>query len=242
MQLSHLKAVAATGLPWRVQDKATGMVFLLCPRATVIIGSTALEYGHQDGDEIATEVLGRPFYLAEAPVTQSQWERVTGTNPSVHQGAALPVDNVSAWDCIEFLRSMGPGFRFPRESEWEYACRAGSETPFSHADQLDAHAVNYNGGHPYPGGAPGPNRRAPVPAGSLPPNRWGFHEMLGNVWEWCSAHPSRVVMNGDVRVQTVLRGGSWGNHAHSCRCASRLVRIPEYRRQNAGFRVARDVA
>ena len=240
MQLAHLKAVEATGLPWRVRDKATGMVFLLCPRATVIIGSTALEHGHQDGEEIATETIGRPFYLAETTVSQAQWEQVTGTNPSVHQGPELPVDNISAWDCIEFLKALGPRFRFPREAEWEYACRAGSETPFSHADQLDANEVNYNGSHPYPGGAPGPNRRGPVPPGSLPPNHWGFHEMLGNVWEWCSAHPSRVAMNGDVRVHTVLRGGSWGNHAHSCRCASRLLRIPEYRRQNAGFRVVRD--
>jgi formylglycine-generating enzyme required for sulfatase activity len=235
MQLSHLK-----GLPWRVRDNRSGMVFLLCPKASVIIGSTALEHGHKEDEGIATEAIPRPFYLGETAVTQGTWERLMGSNPSVHQGAGLPVDNITAWDCIGFLKRLGPGFRFPREAEWEYACRAGSETPFSHADQLDADAVNYHGQYPYPGGATGPDRRAPVPVGSLPPNRWGFHEMLGNVWEWCSAHPARVAMAGDRRIHTVLRGGSWGNHAHSCRCASRMVRIPEYRRQNAGFRVVRE--
>jgi formylglycine-generating enzyme required for sulfatase activity len=87
----------------------------------------------------------------------------------------------------------------------------------------------------------GVSRNAAVPAGSMPPNRWGFHEMHGNVWEWCSAASSRTARLGDRRIPTVLRGGSWGNYPHSCRSASRLARIPEYRRKTAGFRLARDV-
>jgi formylglycine-generating enzyme required for sulfatase activity len=239
IDLTHWKRIVATGLPWKVRDRRTGIVLLLCPPASLIVGSSPEEFGHQSDETLCSVRIGRPFYLGQTAVTQSQWLRVMANNPSVHEGPALPVDNVSAWQCLEFAASCGAGFRFPSEAEWEYAARAGSGTAFSHASDIDPELVNFNGHHPYPGGQRGLKRGGPVEVGSLAPNRWGFHEMLGNVWEWCSALRSRV--GAEDRIDTVLRGGSWGNHAFSCRCASRIVRMPEYRRMTAGFRIARDV-
>ena len=240
MQLTTIKRLVATGLPWRVRDRRTGIVMLLCAPDAIVVGSTAAEIGHQEDETIIAANIASPYYLGQTAVSQEQWERVMGGNPSVFQAPANPVENVSAWECLEFIRRCGPGFRFPYEVEWENACRAGSTTPFSGGTTIDAQHVNFNGSHPYPGGEPGPDRRRPVPVGSLPANRWGFHEMHGNVWEWCSAAASRKAFAGDRPIPTVLRGGSWGNHAHSCRSASRLVRVPEYRRKSVGFRVARD--
>ena len=241
LTLNTERALEALKLPWKVQDPRTGVVFILCAPGECVLGSSTEEYGHQEDESIVHCTIRKPFYLGETAVTQEQWEAIMGSNPSVHVSPGLPVDNVSAGECLEFAHRCGGGSRFPHEAEWEYACRAGSGSAFSHADDIDTDHVNFNGRHPYRGGAPGVDRRCSVPVKSMPPNRWGFHEMLGNVWEWCAAATNRVTRIGDRRIETVLRGGSWGNHAHSCRCASRLARRPEYRRQNVGFRLAHDV-
>ena len=237
-----LEAIAALTLPWKVRDPDSGIVFLLCPPGKCTIGSSSDEEGHKDDETLIACNIKHPFYLAETTTTQEQWERITGANPSVHVGPKLPVENVSVNDCIAFTRACGPGFRFPHEVEWEYACRAGSDTPFSHANFLDADIVNYNGRYPYRDGPPGPDRRQTVDAGSMLPNAWGFHEMHGNVWEWCVAAATRVSLasaDGDANVPAVMRGGSWANHAHNCRSASRITRASDYSRKTAGFRMAR---
>ena len=237
-----LEAIAALKLPWKVRDPDSGIVFLLCPPGKCTIGSSSDEEGHKDDETLIACNIKHPFYLAETTTTQEQWERITGANPSVHVGPKLPVENVSVNDCIAFTRACGPGFRFPHEVEWEYACRAGSDTPFSHANFLDADIVNYNGRYPYRDGPPGPDRRQTVDAGSMPANAWGFHEMHGNVWEWCVAAATRVSLasaDGDANVPAVMRGGSWANHAHNCRSASRITRASDYSRKTAGFRMAR---
>jgi formylglycine-generating enzyme required for sulfatase activity len=239
-----LEAIAALKLPWKVRDPASGIVFLLCPPGKCTIGSSSDEEGHKDDETLIACNIKHPFYLAETTTTQEQWERITGANPSVHIGPKLPVENVSVNDCIAFTRACGPGFRFPHEVEWEYACRAGSDTPFSHANFLDAEIVNYNGRYPYRDGPPGPDRRQTVVAGSMPANVWGFHEMHGNVWEWCVAAATRVSLaseDGDANVPAVMRGGSWANHAHNCRSASRITRASDYSRKTAGFRMARGI-
>lgn len=242
MQLASMRRIAATGLPWRVRDQKTGIVMLLCAPESLVIGSPVSEYGRQPDETLVAVTIPAPYYLAECAVTQETWLSVMGSDPSVSPARGRPVNNVSAWDCLEFAKRCGPGFRFPHEAEWENACRAGSSTPFSHATAIDPAEVNFNGRHAYRLGPTGINRQEPVPVGSLPPNRWGFHEMHGNVWEWCSAATSRTNRIGERTIPTVLRGGSWGNHAHSCRSASRLSRIPEYRRKTAGFRIARDIS
>jgi formylglycine-generating enzyme required for sulfatase activity len=235
MQLSTMKRIEATGLPWRVRDQKTGIVMLLCAPDSLVIGSAFSENGHKPDEKLLAVTIPAPYYLAECAVTQEAWARIMGSDPSVSPAPRHPVNNVSARECLEFAKRCGPGFRLPHEAEWENACRAGSTTPFSHAAIIDAIQVNckvrWNERNP----------EAAVPVGSMLPNRWGFHEMHGNVWEWCSAASLRTARRGDRRIPTVLRGGSWGNYSHSCRSASRLVRLPEYRRKIAGFRLARDV-
>jgi formylglycine-generating enzyme required for sulfatase activity len=241
MQLAAMKRIASIGLPWRVRDQKTGIVMLLCAPDSLVIGSALSERGHQPDEKLLAVTIPAPYYLAECAVTQEAWARIMGSDPSVSPAPGHPVNNVSAWECLEFAKRCGPGFRLPHEAEWENACRAGSTTPFSHAAILDALQMNCKVRRNERTPEVGVSRDAAVPVGSMPPNRWGFHEMHGNVWEWCSAASLRTARLGDRRIPTVLRGGSWGNYSHSCRSASRLARIPEYRRKTAGFRLARDV-
>ncbi|MCX7001814.1 MAG: formylglycine-generating enzyme family protein, partial [bacterium] len=119
--------------------------------------------------------------------------------------------------------------RMPTDAEWEYACRAGTQTAFCYGDDLDSSMANFNGKYPYGNGRKGEFRERTVPAGSFAPNAWGLHDMHGNVWEWCQdwygpdttddAVDPRGANSGSCRV---LRGGSWIYGAVDCRSARRL--------------------
>jgi formylglycine-generating enzyme required for sulfatase activity len=138
--------------------------------------------------------IGQGFWLFDMACTQALWQAVMGDNPSHFKGNARnPVENVSWDDCGKFLtrindRVRGLDLRLPSEAEWEYACRAGTTTPFSFGDMITPDQVNYNGNDPYLdlGGSKGLYRKETVPVGSLPANPWGLYEMHGNVWEWCA--------------------------------------------------------
>jgi hypothetical protein len=140
---------------------------------------------------------------------------------------------------------VGLAVRLPSEAEWEYACRAGTETPFSFGENITPEQVNYDGGYPYAGGKKGLNRGHTVPVGSLPPNPWGLHEMHGNVWEWCEdwyeeyPRAPQVDPRGPaVGAGRVLRGGSWSLHGRYCRSAYRFRYGPALRLGSIGFRLA----
>jgi len=190
------------------------------------------------GDELTHKVtLTKPFYLGKYEVTQEQWERVMGSNPSTFKDAKNPVGNVSWNDCQEFvdkLQKAVPGqmFRLPTEAEWEYACKAG--TTRDYAGDLDDMAwYSSNSG----------NRTHPV--GEMKPNAWGLYDMHGNVCEWCADwsgdYPATAVddprgpSSGLVRV---LRGGGWSSLANDCRVAYRNGSLSTYRGSGCGFRVA----
>lgn len=122
--------------------------------------------------------------------------------------------------------------RLPTEVEWEYACRAGTRTPFSFGANITSKQVNYDGNRPYAGGAKGKYREKTVTVKSLPPNPWGLFEMHGNVWEWCEDKYA-----GECRV---ARGGAWYNDAGYVRSADRYWDLPSFRNNSLGFRFARD--
>jgi formylglycine-generating enzyme required for sulfatase activity len=168
-----------------------------------------------------------------------------GSNPSRFTASdALPVETVSWNDCQEFVRKAGGGLRLPSEAEWEYACRAGTATPFSFGATITPQQVNYDGNYPYGGASKGLYGEKTVAAGSLPANAWGLHEMHGNVWEWCedeyAAYPA---IGTEAPAQSagarVLRGGSWIYFASFCRAAFRSSRVPDYRHDGVGLRLAR---
>jgi formylglycine-generating enzyme required for sulfatase activity len=232
-----------TGLPKRVVHAKTGIEMVLIPAGEFTMGSPANEFGHNEDQQQHQRVIRKPFYMGVTEVTQAQWQNVMGNNPSYFKGAGLPVEKVSWEDCQQFVQKVGDGMRLPSEAEWEYACRAGSSSPFSFGANITPQQVNYDGGYPYNGAAEGLDRERTVPVGSLPANAWGLHEMHGNVWEWCqdvyAAYPDRgtEAPNSDSGPFRVLRGGSWSFTAGYCRSAFRFRVNPGLTNDFIGFRV-----
>ncbi len=206
----------------------------------------------RESDETRHEVtLTQGFWLADTSVTQALWEVVMAKKPSKHGGAERPVEQVSWEEVMTFTtrlneRVAGLGLRLPTEAEWEYACRAGTQTPFWFGANITTAHVNYNGNHPYAGGEKGEYRQETVEVKALPCNGWGLYQMHGNVWEWCNdwyrEYPAESVTDpqgpesGEGRV---LRGGGWYDGGGDARSARRDSLAPGYRSLDTGFRLAR---
>jgi len=203
-------------------------------------------------DEVRHRVmLTRGYWLADTACTQALWQAVMGENPSAFKGPERPVEQVSWEDVQEFTRRLGalvPGLdpRLPTEAEWENACRAGTETPFSFGPTIGTDQVNYDGNRSYAGGEQGVSRKETVDVKALPANDWGLYQMHGNVWEWCQdwygaylGDPSIDPAGAEAGDGRVCRGGSWGDHAVDCRSGQRLQWHPGDRYVRRGFRLAR---
>jgi formylglycine-generating enzyme required for sulfatase activity len=216
------------------------------------MGSPADEPERFDGEGPRHAVtLTRGFWLADTACTQALWQAVTGGDPSRFPGdPQLPVVEVSWNELQGFLRLLGrllPGCfaDLPSEAEWEYACRAGTQTPFSFGPTISPAQVNYDGNFPYAGGAEGEYRQTTVPVCSLPPNPWGLFEMHGNVWEWCADGPRDYTEDAQIDPRGPLddttgravRGGSWIVIAGWARSASRGADHPVESDDNLGFRL-----
>ncbi|MCJ7600224.1 MAG: formylglycine-generating enzyme family protein [Desulfobulbaceae bacterium] len=222
------------------------------PPARFLMGSP-LDEPERFDDELQHEVvLTQGFWLADTACTQGLWQAVMGNNPSSFTGDdQLPVDSVSWDESMEFIsriNSMIPelDLRLPTEAQWEYACRAGTLTPFSFGPQISVEQVNYHGNYPYHDGPKGEYREKTVAVKSLPGNDWGLYEMHGNLWEWCAD------WRGDYAVGTVtdpqgpatgvdrvLRGGSCYDNGRSVRSAIRFGLDPGFRSRNIGLRLSR---
>jgi formylglycine-generating enzyme required for sulfatase activity len=230
------------------------MRFVLIPAGTFVMGSPSTEAGHQDSETLHQVTISRPFYLGAREVTQREWLTVMGTNPSHFTGAGLelPVEEVNWFDAQQFLHRLNERhegrFRLPTESEWEYACRAGTRTPYAFGGVLSTADANYDGRYPLAGQPPSRYRGAPVAAGSLRANAWGLYDMHGNVWEWCAddfcPHPTKAATDPVGRCGSplkVIRGGSWYFNADSARSALRYTHRPQDRGFSLGLRVVREV-
>jgi formylglycine-generating enzyme required for sulfatase activity len=193
-----------------------------------------------------TVTLTQGFHLGKHEVTQTQWQSVMGSNPSRYKGADRPVERVSWTEVTAFCDKLtelerkagrlpaGMSYQLPTEAQWEYACRAGTKTAFSFGDSLTSEQANISGG-------PGET----VVVGKYPGNSWGFHDMHGNVFEWCAdwygAYPTGAVSDpvgpaaGSFRVR---RGGSWYYTAHNARSAVRDWREPALCYVSLGFRLS----
>ncbi len=130
-----------------------------------------------------------------------------GNNPSYFKGAKLPVEHVSWNDAVQFCQKLsqktGKNYRLPSEAEWEYACRAGTTTPFYFGETITPDLVNYNGNYPYSAASKGLDRAKTTDVGSFPPNAFGLYDMHGNVWEWCSIP---IILTTMAHQQTELLG------------------------------------
>jgi formylglycine-generating enzyme required for sulfatase activity len=195
--------------------------------------------------------ISRGFWLADTACSQALWLAVMGKNPAQFKDDPQnPVEQVSWNDCRKFFQNMNalvPGLAagFPSEAQWEYACRAGTVSPFSFGENITPEQVNYDGNNPYAGGEKGLYRAKTVPVASLPANPWGLHEMHGNVWEWCSdwfgsysAAPSTDPEGPPQGKGRVLRGGSWFGGGRDVRSAFRRHDVPADRGGVIGLRVA----
>ena len=230
-----------------------GMKLVLIPKGTFMMGSPESEQGRNENENQHEVTISKDYYLGVYEVTQAQYEKVMGKNPSYFQGAKvgnenadLPVENVSWDDTVEFCKRLsdlpeekkaGRLYRLPTEAEWEYACRAGSKTAYSFDDE--------EGLLPEYGWFKRNSSDRTHTVGLLEPNAWGLYDMHGNVWECCSDrygdYPKGAVSDpsgpkeGSDRVS---RGDSWYDVAASCRSALRFRIAPVVRYYFLGFRLA----
>jgi formylglycine-generating enzyme required for sulfatase activity len=231
------------------------------PAGKFLMGSPETEPDRKDAESPQHEVTVSSFFMAEFPVTQAQWREIASLRPikrwlnpdpsrfkfypqrdEIVKGDLLPVEQVSWYDAIEFCvrlrRLTGKNYRLPSEAEWEYACRAGTTTPYYFGENLDQNLANY-----------GQNVGQTTPLGTYLPNAFGLQDMHGNVWEWCDdrwhENHEKAPINGrswnDNHSQSstrVLRGGSWYVNPKYCRSAYRDGINADLCSDVIGFRLA----
>jgi formylglycine-generating enzyme required for sulfatase activity len=262
--------------------KTTRILMRLIPKGTFTMGSPSGELGRNSDETMHQVTLTKDFYIGVFEVTQRQWELVMGNKPSYFTNATYyqtrPVERVSYYDIREnpnnsainpnwpqssqvhaasFMGKLRAktgltGFDLPTESQWEYACRAGTATALNSGYNLtnttsDARMSEvgrywYNGGSGYSQGC-APSAGAAL-AGSYLPNAWGLYDMHGNVWEWCldwyGTYPGTVTdpLGAASGLDRVFRGGGWSSDAGYCRSTYRGYDAPSCRYNDFGFRLA----
>jgi len=225
------------------------------PGGPFIMGSPEKEAYHRDTEGPQHQVTVPAFFMGKYPVTQVQWqvvadlptiERDLNPDPARFKGVDRPVERVSWLDAVEFCARLshktGRQYRLPREAEWEYACRAGTTTPFHFGETITPDLANYNGIRIYGSGPQGKKRVGATPVGHFKvANAFGLYDMHGNVWEWCADHWHDTYEgtpdDGTIWLSRVSRGGSWINPPWDCRSASRGRYNRDDAFSNIGFRV-----
>lgn len=238
------------GLWAEVEVKGVRFRMRWIPPGRFVMGSPEGEAGRFDGELQHEVVLTRGYWLGETPVTQALWSAVMGANPSGLKSPDRPVETVSWNDSMAFVKRLNglvPGLDvgLPTEAEWEHACRAGTKTATwvgdltiiddVRAKELDEIAWYY-----------GNSGSTTHPVREKSANPWGLHDMLGNVWEWCSdwrasydAAPAVDPRGAESGTRRVLRGGSWNSYAGVVRAAQRLADDPGFADVSIGLRLAR---
>lgn len=192
------------------------------------------------------QVTIKPFFMAKYPITQAQWRAIASRedlqvknklelNPSYFKGDNHPVEKVSWNDAVEFCarlsRLTSRQYKLPREAQWEYACRAGTNTSFYFGETITTDLANFNGNYTFAEEPKGIYREKTTPVGEFPANGFGLYDMHGNVWEWCADTLA------DRENSKVMRGGSWYVISNSCRSSFRLINNTRYDYYHIGFRV-----
>lgn len=255
-------------------DVRLGIEMVAIPGGTFVMGSPPDEAQRYEDESPQHKVTVQPFFLGKYPITQAQWRfvaelpqvnREIESDPSYFKGDNRPVEQVSWYDAIEFCDRLsqytGRSYRLPSEAEWEYACRAGTTTPFHFGETITTDVANYCGvdeksgntlykGY-YGAGPLGEYRQETTPVGSFDvANAFGLYDLHGNVWQWCADHwhknyegaptDGRAWLDdneNDNRFNRLLRGGSWGSNPAYCRSAYRYYNYPDNDYTGIGFRV-----
>ena len=228
---------------------------------TFWMGAAHSEFPRQSFEAPRRRVNISPFFISKYPVTQSQWAAVAALpkihrdlspDPSHFQGSERPVESVSWLEAVEFCDRLsqhtGRRYQLPSESQWEYACRAGMQTPFHTGETITSQFANYVGTYTYKAEPAGEYLRSTVPVGRYKPNAFGLHDMHGNVWEWCAdtwhrnyqiSPKNRRVNSSDRQAQMrAIRGGGWLDSPDKIRSASRSKYLETALNRTIGFRVA----
>jgi len=236
-----------------VQGKSIGIDMVYIPAGKFQIGSPISEAEH-DLSETPRHLVNIPaFFMSRFPITQRQWKVLMDNNPAIFIGNGdRPVENVSWVDVQEFCQKLrertGKPYRLPSESEWEYACRAGTLTPFSFGETITPALANYNAANPYLYASQGTANNTTTEVGTFPANGFGLHDLHGNVGEWCEdiwhddydllPRDGSAWTDGGDRSCRVVRGGSWRDPAHYCRSARRGQNAANQGDRTTGFRIA----
>jgi formylglycine-generating enzyme required for sulfatase activity len=208
---------------------------------------------HHPDEQPIHQVKIPSFHIGKYPITQAQYRSIMGENQGFGLGADYPIEQISWHDALDFCTKLsqqtGRTYTLPSEAQWEYACRAGTNTAFYFGATITPELANYNGDYPYQGASPGENRAQATPVGSFPPNMFGLYDLHGNVWEWCldayqpnyQGAPTDGSAWGenstDPDLKRVMRGGAWDYVARGCRSAVRCSLAPQNRTAGCGFRV-----
>lgn len=253
--------------------------FALVKGGTFQMGSPDTEAWRSD-DEIQHTVTVSDFYMSIYELTQKEYRDITGENPSSFSGDDLPVENISWMDAVRYCNARSEkenlkpaytvdgqsvtwdrsadGYRLPTEAEWEYACRAGTTTPFNTENSISAEEANYYGHYPYEiednyfsqdnlSTKPGEYRQTTVAANSFSPNKWGLYNMHGNVGEWVwdyyGAYSTEAQIDpagAESGTLRVYRGGGWNDFAKNMRSAYRATLEQNKCSFNIGIRLVRN--
>jgi formylglycine-generating enzyme required for sulfatase activity len=246
-----------------------GLDMILIPGGTFLMGSPPDVLERFDSESLQHSVTVLTFFMGRYPITQAQWRvvaslpqinRELNPAPSHFKGDNRPVESVSWYDALEFCDRLSQytnrTYRLPTEAEWEYACRAGTTTPFHFGETITTDLANYRGSDDkdfgwsgsYRRGSLGEYRQETTPVDHFEiANAFGLCDMHGNVWEWCLDHwhsnyewapdDGSAWLTDDEGAERVVRGGSWYFYPRFCRCASRFNRYPDNDYNNIGFRV-----
>ncbi|MDB9438350.1 bifunctional serine/threonine-protein kinase/formylglycine-generating enzyme family protein [Dolichospermum lemmermannii CS-548] len=220
------------------------------PGGTFIMGSPESEAKRVSNESPQHQVTVPSFYMGKYELTQAQYQAIIGTNPSNFKGDNRPVERVSWNNAVEFCKKLiqktGKNYRLPSEAEWEYACRAGTTTPFYFGESITPDLVNYHGNYTYASAPKGKYRQQTTDVGTFPPNSFGLYDMHGNVWEWCQDDYKNDYINAPTDGSALtspslsaklLRGGSWYGNPVNCRSASRHDFNLVFNYSSIGFRV-----
>ena len=236
-----------------------GIKLMQIPKGKFIMGSPESEEGRDKGETQHQVTISQGFYMGSTEVTQAQWQKVMGNKPSQNQTEGgelddeLPVVYISWEEAVDFCKRLsempeekkaGRKYRLPTEAEWEYACRAGTTTPYHFGSELNGSQANCNGTDPYGTETEGPYLKKITIVGKYPANAWGLYDMHGNVWEccadWYGDYPTGSVTDPSGPVtgsSCVRRGGGWSFIAVVCRSANRFGVGPSLHTGYLGFRV-----